>query len=160
MELGATVCTVHQPPACAQCPIRQHCAAYTAVQAHASAGGDPADAPSVMAYPAKVLHLLCSSAIGGACMMLPCRMCHVGVCVSCCMEADLTSEGLDLAAHQVEKAKRSEQSVATCVLEAQVRSEAGSAANHLLLVQRPESGLLAGGCTASQGPFICRRPAS
>ena len=45
---------------------------------------------------------------------------------------------------QVEKAKRSEQSVATCVLEVRVRDGGASAPSQLLLVQRPESGLLAG----------------
>ena len=95
MELGAKVCTVHQPPDCAQCPIRRQCQAYAEVEEHRVAGGDPADAPSVMAYPGKV-----------------------------------------------EKAKRSEQSVAACVLE--LRSADSGAEPQLLLVQRPEKGLLAG----------------
>ena len=61
MELGATVCTVHQPPNCAECPIRLHCSAYSEVQAHAAAGGDLADAPSVMAYPGKVMPCLAAA---------------------------------------------------------------------------------------------------
>ncbi len=95
MELGAKVCTVHQPPDCAQCPIKRQCQAYAEVEEHRAAGGDPADAPSVMAYPGKV-----------------------------------------------EKAKRAEQSVAACVLE--LRTADSGAEPQLLLVQRPEKGLLAG----------------
>ncbi len=95
MELGAKVCTVHQSPDCARCPIRRQCLAHAEVEAHEAAGGAPADAPSVMAYPGKV-----------------------------------------------EKAKRAEQSVATCVLE--VRTGQNGAEPQLLLVQRPEKGLLAG----------------
>ena len=95
MELGAKVCTVHQSPDCARCPIRRQCLAYAEVEAHESAGGARADAPSVMAYPGKV-----------------------------------------------EKAKRAEQSVAACVLE--VRTGQNGAEPQLLLVQRPETGLLAG----------------
>ena len=51
---------------------------------------------------------------------------------------------------QVEKAKRGEQSVATCVLELRVHAAEGTAApsSQLLLVQRPESGLLAGAASA------------
>ena len=49
MELGATVCTVHQPPSCAACPLRNICQAYADVQAQ------PETAPRVTAYPAKVL---------------------------------------------------------------------------------------------------------
>ena len=95
MELGAKVCTVHQTPNCVQCPIRRQCLAHAEVEAHEAAGGAPADAPSVMAYPGKV-----------------------------------------------EKAKRAEQSVAACVLE--VRTGQSGAEPQLLLVQRPEKGLLAG----------------
>ena len=95
MELGAKVCTVHQPPDCAQCPIKRQCQAYAEVEEHRAAGGNPADAPSVMAYPGKV-----------------------------------------------EKAKRAEQSVAACVLE--LRTADSGAEPQLLLVQRPEKGLLAG----------------
>ena len=54
MELGAKVCTVHQPPDCAHCPIRRQCQAYAQVEEHRVAGGGPANAPSVMAYPGKV----------------------------------------------------------------------------------------------------------
>ena len=92
MELGAKVCTVHTPPDCVHCPIRLQCQARADVEDY---GGDPAGAPSVMAYPRKV-----------------------------------------------EKAKRAEQSVAACVLELQT-AEPGSEPM-LLLVQRPEKGLLAG----------------
>ena len=95
MELGAKVCTVHQSPDCARCPIRRQCLAHAEVEAHEAAGGAPADAPSVMAFPGKV-----------------------------------------------EKAKRAEQSVAACVLE--VRTGQNGAEPQLLLVQRPEKGLLAG----------------
>ena len=95
MELGAKVCTVHQSPDCARCPIGRQCLAYAEVEAHEAAGGAPADAPSVMAYPGKV-----------------------------------------------DKAKRAEQSVAACVLE--VRTGQNGAEPQLLLVQRPEKGLLAG----------------
>ena len=95
MELGAKVCTVHQPPDCETCPIRQQCQARAEVEDYLAAGGDPASAPSVMAYPGKV-----------------------------------------------EKAKRAEQSVAACVLE--VQSADAAAEPQLLLVQRPEKGLLAG----------------
>ena len=48
MELGATVCTVHQPPACAACPLAGACQAYAAVLQ------DPAAAPPVTRYPPKV----------------------------------------------------------------------------------------------------------
>lgn len=95
MELGAKVCTVHQPPDCAHCPIRRQCLAYAEVAAHEAAGGAPADAPSVMAYPGKA-----------------------------------------------EKAKRAEQHIAACVLEVQTGQD--GAEPQLLLVQRPEKGLLAG----------------
>ena len=95
MELGAKVCTVHQAPDCAHCPIRRQCQAYAEVEEHRAAGRDPEGGPSVMAYPGKV-----------------------------------------------EKAKRSEQSVAACVLE--LRSADAGAEPQLLLVQRPEKGLLAG----------------
>lgn len=105
MELGAKVCTVHQPPACAHCPIKRQCQAYAEVEGHQAAGGDPADAPSVMTYPGKV-----------------------------------------------EKAKRSEQSVAACVLE--LRTADTGAEPQLLLVQRPEKGLLAG-LLATQNADAC-----
>ena len=86
---------MHQPPDCEKCPIRQQCRARAEVEDYLGAGGDPASAPSVMAYPGKV-----------------------------------------------EKAKRAEQSVAACVLE--VQSADAAAESQLLLVQRPEKGLLAG----------------
>lgn len=54
MELGATVCTVHQAPSCTDCPIKGHCLAYAAVEEHRLSGGEPSTAPSVMAYPEKV----------------------------------------------------------------------------------------------------------
>lgn len=44
---------------------------------------------------------------------------------------------------QVEKAKRSEQTVATCVLEVRTPS-GGPGSSQLLLVQRPKDGLLGG----------------
>ena len=55
MELGACVCTVHQPPACFSCPINQHCNAYADVQQFLADGGDAADTdmPLVTQYPAK-----------------------------------------------------------------------------------------------------------
>jgi len=99
MELGAKVCTVHQPPDCAACPIGQQCQAHAEVEEYRGAGGDPASAPSVMAYPCKV-----------------------------------------------EKAKRAEQSVAACVLE--LRTADTGAEPQLLLVQRPEKGLLASACAS------------
>ena len=99
MELGAKVCTVHQPPDCAACPIRQQCQAHAEVEEYRAAGGDPASAPSVMAYPCKV-----------------------------------------------EKAKRAEQSVAACVLE--LRTADTGTEPQLLLVQRPEKGLLASACAS------------
>ena len=102
MELGAKVCTVHQPPDCAHCPIMRQCQANAQVEEHRAAGGDLADAPSVMAYPGKV-----------------------------------------------EKAKRAEQSVAACVLE--LRTADTGAEPQLLLVQRPEKGLLAGVLTTKKG---------
>ena len=86
---------MHQPPDCQKCPIRQQCQARAEVEDYLAAGGDPASAPSVMAYPGKV-----------------------------------------------EKTKRAEQSVAACVLE--VQSADAAAEPQLLLVQRPEKGLLAG----------------
>ena len=48
MELGATVCTVHQPPSCASCPLRSVCQAYADVLR------SPASAVPVTSYPAKV----------------------------------------------------------------------------------------------------------
>lgn len=52
---------------------------------------------------------------------------------------------LMLCAHsQVEKAKRSEQSVAVCVLEVHATSDAKEPSRQYLLVQRPKEGLLAG----------------
>lgn len=54
MELGATICTVHQSAACGGCPIRQHCQAKAAVDTYLDSGADPAAAPSVMDYPGKV----------------------------------------------------------------------------------------------------------
>lgn len=56
MELGACVCTVHQPPACSSCPIQQHCNAYADVQQFLADGGEAADTdmPLVTQYPAKV----------------------------------------------------------------------------------------------------------
>ena len=48
MELGATVCTVHQPPSCASCPLRGVCHAYADVLEN------PGGAPPVTSYPAKV----------------------------------------------------------------------------------------------------------
>ena len=63
MELGACVCTVHQPPACDVCPIRLHCQAYGDVQQYLSHGGEltQTDAPVVSQYPAKVsvTYVLC-----------------------------------------------------------------------------------------------------
>ncbi|KAL3154142.1 hypothetical protein ABBQ32_013669 [Trebouxia sp. C0010 RCD-2024] len=57
MELGACVCTVHQPPACKACPIRGHCRAYAEVQDYLLQGGEPSsvDAPQVLHYPAKAV---------------------------------------------------------------------------------------------------------
>ncbi len=55
MELGATVCTVHQAPNCNNCPIKGQCLAHAVVEEHRLSGGDPSAAPSVMAYPEKVL---------------------------------------------------------------------------------------------------------
>lgn len=58
MELGACVCTVHQPPDCKACPIQGHCGAYTELQDFLLQGGKPScvDAPQVIQYPAKVSH--------------------------------------------------------------------------------------------------------
>lgn len=69
MELGACVCTVHQPPACEVCPINLHCQAYGDVQQYLSHGGEltQTDAPVVSQYPAKVsvMHVLCLLSIAG-----------------------------------------------------------------------------------------------
>lgn len=56
MELGACVCTVHQPPNCKACPIQRHCRAYAELQDYLLQGGEPScdDAPQVTQYPAKV----------------------------------------------------------------------------------------------------------
>ena len=56
MELGACICTVHQPPACNLCPIRMHCQAYGDLQEYVSQGGQLTDieAPLVSQYPSKV----------------------------------------------------------------------------------------------------------
>ena len=48
MELGATVCTVNQPPSCSACPLRDVCAAFADVRAN------PETALPVTVYPAKV----------------------------------------------------------------------------------------------------------
>ncbi len=48
MELGATVCTVAQPPSCSACPLRDVCGAFADVRAN------PDRAPPVTVYPAKV----------------------------------------------------------------------------------------------------------
>lgn len=56
MELGACVCTVHQPPDCIACPIQGHCHAYAELQDYPLQGGGHScgDAPQVTQYPAKV----------------------------------------------------------------------------------------------------------
>ena len=56
MELGACICTVHQPPACKSCPISVHCQAYQDVQDYVDHGGQVSDleAPTVTQYPSKV----------------------------------------------------------------------------------------------------------
>lgn len=56
MELGACICTVHQPPACGACPIQMHCQAYRDMQEYISQGADvtQTDAPVVTQYPSKV----------------------------------------------------------------------------------------------------------
>lgn len=58
MELGACICTVHQPPACNVCPIRAHCRALRDLQDFEAQGGDltGVDAPLVSQYPAKASH--------------------------------------------------------------------------------------------------------
>lgn len=137
MELGATVCTVHQAPDCAGCPINGQCQAYAAVEEHRLSGGDPSAAPSVTAYPEKV-----------ACLLPLC---------SCCPESSLlTGKACLMVSHdeahpailcgpaQVEKAKRSEQSVAVCVLEMHGPGDSKKPSRQYLLVQRPKEGLLAG----------------
>ena len=83
MELGATVCTVHQPPACAGCPIRHQCAAYAAVQAHTAADGDPTDAPSVMAYPGKVRCFPCTAAARSCLLGAALLHVHARLCMGC-----------------------------------------------------------------------------
>ncbi|DBB06496.1 TPA: hypothetical protein ACH3X1_012048 [Trebouxia sp. C0004] len=57
MELGACICTVHQPPACGACPIQVHCQAYRDMQEYISQGGDvtQTDAPVVTQYPSKAV---------------------------------------------------------------------------------------------------------
>ncbi|KAK9809860.1 hypothetical protein WJX72_000467 [[Myrmecia] bisecta] len=99
MELGATVCTVHQPPTCQDCPIRNQCQAVAVVEQFVSDGGDRAAprAPTVVQYPSKV-----------------------------------------------EKAQRREELVAVCVVELKPASGKAGVPSQYLLVQRPETGLLAG----------------
>lgn len=60
MELGACICTVHQPPACEACPIQMHCQAYRDMQEFTSQGGDAThtDAPVVTQYPSKAVKTL------------------------------------------------------------------------------------------------------
>lgn len=55
MELGACICTVHQPPSCSSCPISHHCKAYADVQQFLAEGGSPDDLemPHVTQYPSK-----------------------------------------------------------------------------------------------------------
>lgn len=48
MELGAMVCTVHQPPSCSSCPLRGVCGAYADVLQN------PGGELPVTSYPAKV----------------------------------------------------------------------------------------------------------
>ena len=56
MELGACICTVHQPPECSSCPIQAHCQARQDLKEYISQGGHVTgvDAPLVSQYPAKV----------------------------------------------------------------------------------------------------------
>ncbi|KAL0055531.1 hypothetical protein WJX82_001534 [Trebouxia sp. C0006] len=57
MELGACICTVHQPPACGACPIQMHCQAYKDMQEFTSQGGNApqTDAPVITQYPSKAV---------------------------------------------------------------------------------------------------------
>ena len=52
MELGASVCTIHQPPSCSVCPIMGHCKAFR--RQRESLRSDTAAAVSVSDYPVKV----------------------------------------------------------------------------------------------------------
>lgn len=52
MELGASVCTIHQPPSCKKCPILGHCKAHR--RQEESLRDNEAAAFSVSDYPIKV----------------------------------------------------------------------------------------------------------
>lgn len=54
MELGASICTIHQTPACHNCPINGHCRAYQKVKEFTAGEGDDSISPLVTDYPVKV----------------------------------------------------------------------------------------------------------
>ena len=55
MELGATVCTIHQTPSCGSCPVRRHCHAFSQQEQHNQAAWTKgAAAPLVTDFPIKV----------------------------------------------------------------------------------------------------------
>lgn len=53
MELGASVCTIHQPPSCGTCPIQTHCSAYQ--RQRRKECNDSGEPLRVTDYPVKVV---------------------------------------------------------------------------------------------------------
>uniref|UniRef100_A0A8D0UDT3 Adenine DNA glycosylase n=1 Tax=Sus scrofa TaxID=9823 RepID=A0A8D0UDT3_PIG len=119
MELGATVCTP-QHPLCSQCPVQSLCRAHQRVERE---------------------QLSASQSLPGTCDIEACAP-NTGQCQLCAPPTEPWDKTLGVA-NFPRKANRKpprEESSAICVLE-QPRAFGGA---RLLLVQRPNSGLLAG----------------
>ncbi|BGP40808.1 hypothetical protein JCM10450v2_004811 [Rhodotorula kratochvilovae] len=124
MELGATVCTPKNPN-CAECPLSDECLAYAEARyvAHRprSSASSAVDEPDI--------EDLCE-----LCAPLPYET-----------AAEARSHGVEVFPMAKEKTKKREEDTAVCVVEWVPSAEAeGDEERKVLLVKRPEKGLLAG----------------
>ncbi|XP_007108677.3 adenine DNA glycosylase [Physeter macrocephalus] len=119
MELGATVCTP-QRPLCSQCPVQSLCRARQRVERE---------------------QLSASRSLPGSCDVEECAP-NTGQCQLCAPPTEPWDQTLGVAnfPRKVSRRPPREECSATCVLE-QPRALGGA---RILLVQRPNSGLLAG----------------
>ncbi|XP_009957068.1 PREDICTED: LOW QUALITY PROTEIN: A/G-specific adenine DNA glycosylase, partial [Leptosomus discolor] len=121
MELGATVC-VPKAPLCGECPVKQHCRARRRVE--------------------KELAFASQKLLGKAAPVLDVEDCGVGGCPLCPPATEPWDSSLGVTNFPRKAAKKQPRVVqmATCVLE----RRGCHGAPEYLIVQRPNSGLLAG----------------
>ncbi|GAA5971129.1 hypothetical protein JCM11641_004156 [Rhodosporidiobolus odoratus] len=124
MELGATVCTPKNPR-CDECPVREACLAYAEARysAHSSLNASTNEADEVD------IEDLCT-----LCAPLP-------------YDDDLQAKKHNVEVYPMakERAKKREEETAVCVLEWMPQgAEEGDEGRKVLLMKRPEKGLLAG----------------